>query len=390
MRTNHKIFIVLAFFALGGVAACSHKHDSDAAGAAGQGKQRYYCPMHPQYTSDKQGDCPICNMRLVPIEEDKAADTPAAPAEKKVLFYRNPMNPAVTSPVPAKDEMGMDYVPVYAEDAEMDSGVSGQGSVKIKKGSEQQIGVNVSMVEMKDLFITIKAPSRVAYDPDLYSAILEYQEARKNRSRGTGEGRSESESTARASRLRLRQMGLSDQQIEEMGRPGFDPSNLLLGQAGGKVWVYVDIYDYEAGFVKPGQKAEFTSPAFPGQPISGTVRAVDSIVNSETRTLRVRVEVPNPKGELKPEMYLSATIHAALGKKLAVPDSAVLDTGTRQLVYVQTSAGQYEPREIRVGREASGYYEVLSGVKAGDMVVTSANFLIDSESKIRGAVQGSK
>jgi Cu(I)/Ag(I) efflux system membrane fusion protein len=154
--------------------------------------------------------------------------------------------------------------------------------------------------------------------------------------------------------------------------------------------VYVEIYDYEAGFVKSGQSAEFTSPAFPGDPFTGVVRTVDSIVNSETRTLRVRVEVPNPQGDLKPEMYLSATIHAALGKKLAVPDSAVLDTGMRQLVYVQTAPGQYEPREIRVGREASGYYEVKSGLKEGENVVTSANFLIDSESKIRSAVQGSK
>ena len=117
--------------------------------------------------------------------------------------------------------------------------------------------------------------------------------------------------------------------------------------------------------------------------MTGDVRAIDSVVNSETRTLRVRVEVANPRGDLKPEMYLSATIHASIGKKLAVPDTAVLDTGVRQLVYVQTQPGQYEPREIKVGREASGYYEALSGVKEGELVVTSANFLIDSESKIR-------
>jgi len=122
----------------------------------------------------------------------------------------------------------------------------------------------------------------------------------------------------------------------------------------------------------------------------GTVKAVDSIVNSDTRTLRVRVSVPNPHGELKPEMYLSATIHAALGRKLAIPDSAVLDTGVRQLVYVQTAPGQFEPRELKVGHEASGYYEVVSGVKEGENVVTSANFLIDSESKIRAASQGAR
>lgn len=397
MGTKQKILAgVLAVFVLGGIAACSKKKDSGEMGSMHETKKRFHCAMHPQYTSDKPGDCPICNMRLVPIDDDMASENSSGPtngnssAKGKILYYRNPMRADVHSSVPMKDDMGMDYVPVYEEDNSMGSSVSGQGVVKIQKGSEQQIGVSVSPVEMKDLFISIKAPGRVAYDPNLYSAILEYQEARKSHSQGSTEGKSESEMTVRASKLRLRQMGLSDQQIEEIEKPGFDPSNLLLGQPGGKVWVYVDIYDYEAGFVKPGQRAEFMSPAFPGDPFIGTVRAVDSIVNSETRTLRVRVEVPNPRGDLKPEMYLSATIHAALGKKLAVPDSAVLDTGMRQLVYVQTAPGQYEPREIRVGREASGYYEVKGGLQEGENVVTSANFLIDSESRIRAASQGSK
>ena len=126
--------------------------------------------------------------------------------------------------------------------------------VKMPSSSEREIGVTVSPVEMKELFLTIKAPGRVAYDPNLYSAILEYQETQKSRSQSSSEDNSESELTTRASKLRLRQMGLSDQQIDEIGRPGFDPSNLLLGQAGGKVWVYVDIYDYEAASVHAGQK----------------------------------------------------------------------------------------------------------------------------------------
>jgi membrane fusion protein, copper/silver efflux system len=346
MRTKNLVFIiVVGLLALGGIASCSKK-----SGPAGNSKieatKRYHCPMHPHYTSDKPGNCPICHMQLVPIEDN----------------------------VPSTQE----------------SSVSGQGIVNVQKNSGQQIGVAVSPVEKRDLFVAIKAPSRVAYDPNLYSAILEYQEALKNQTQGSTERQVESQSTVRASQLRLRQMGLSDGQIAEIKHPGFDPSNLLLGHPGGSVWVYVDVYDYEAGSVKSGQKAKFTSPAFPGHTFSGVVRAVDSIVNSETRTLRVRVEVPNPKGELKPEMYLSGTIQAALGKKLAIPDSAVLDTGMRQLVYVQTGAGQYEPREIRVGREAAGYYEVLSGLNEGDLVVTSANFFIDSESKIRATSQGIK
>ena len=384
MRTRDR-FLAAAFAALiaAGLAACSR---SGGANSPGAHMVRYHCAMHPQYTSDKPGNCPICNMRLVPI--DDASGQPAGTSGRKILYYRNPMNPSVTSQAPMKDEMGMDYVPVYEGDVST-SAVAGQAPVKLTAGGEQQIGVSVSTVEVRDLVTSIKAPSRVAYDPNLYSAILEYQEARKN-AHGDAEARSEAAQTVHASRLRLRQMGLSDEQISEIDQPGFDPSNLLLGQRGGKIWVYIDIYDYEAGFVKPGQQVEFASPAFPGQTIWGTVRAVDSIMNSETRTLRVRAEVPNPRGDLKPEMYLSATIHAALGKKLAVPESAVLDTGVRQLVYVQTAPGQYEPREVRVGREASGYYEVVSGLREGEKVVTSENFLIDSESKIRAAAQGAK
>ena len=139
-------------------------------------------------------------MRLERIDDSHSdhETSEMAPTKKgKVLYYRNPMRADVHSPVPAKDEMGMDYIPVYEnEDAEMGT-VAGQGVVKIRKGTEQQIGVAVSVVEKRDLYSTVKAPSRVAYDPGLYSAILEYQETLKNQSQGSAEGQSESGSTVR-------------------------------------------------------------------------------------------------------------------------------------------------------------------------------------------------
>jgi Cu(I)/Ag(I) efflux system membrane fusion protein len=173
-----------------------------------------------------------------------------------------------------------------------------------------------------------------------------------------------------------------------MAQENSDASNLLLGRPGGKIWVYIDVYDYEANLVKPGHMVDLTSPALPGRHFQGPVRAVDSVLNSDTRTLRVRAEVLNSDGALRPEMFLNAAIRADIGRKLAIPETAVIDTGTRKLVFVERTQGQYDPREIQTGQEADGFVEVTSGLKEGEKVVTSANFLIDSESKIKAAAQG--
>ena len=131
---------------------------------------------------------------------------------------------------------------------------------------------------------------------------------------------------------------------------------------------------------------EVTSRAAPGRRFSGKVASVDAIMNADTRTLRVRAEVADPAGLLKPEMYVDAAIHVDLGRRLAVPDADVIDTGERKIVYASLGGGKYAPREITVGREAEGYDEVLEGLSEGDMVAASANFLIDSESKLKAAV----
>ncbi len=331
-------------FALFVFPACSGRSaESPTRAAAPTG---YHCPMHPQYHSDKPGNCPICQMKLVPDAE---------------------IAPAIAS-------------------------VPGQADVRVPAGREQMIGVKLARVETRDLDDTVRASAKVAYDPGLYSAILEHREAvatlTKSRQSGSADFVAEARSTVSASRLRLRQMGLSDEQIDEAGESDFDPSNLLVGRAGGKIWAYIELYDTEARLVKPGQRASFESTSFPGRVFEGTVRSIDQVVNAETRTLRARAEVPNPNGELKPDMFLSATVYVPIGKKLAVPETAVMDTGTRQLVYVAKEPGHYEPREVRLGREAGGYYEVVSGLAEGDQVVNSANFFIDSESKIRAAANG--
>lgn len=303
-----------------------------------------------------------------------------------ILYYRSPMNPAQTSPTPKKDEMGMDYVPVYAEEAALGS-VPGQGAVSLSEERRRQIGMTSAPVKRRDLAVVVRATGQVAYDPDLYHAITEYGEAVKARDAVKDspypDVHQRAAALVEASNLRLRQMGLSESQIDAIARSTQAPTNLLFGSPGGTVWVYAQVYEYEIHLVKPGQTVEIATPAYPGRKFYGTVKSLDPILSAETRALRARIEVPNPDGLLALQMYVDASIRAELGRKLALPVGALVDTGTRKIVFIDLVDGSIEPREVEVGHQAEDYYEVLSGLKEGEKVVTSANFLIDSESKLK-------
>lgn len=386
----------------------------------------YHCPMHPSFHSDKPGSCPICSMTLVP--DEAAGDVPVQGSAKRIcvlhkckmanclmelttevgkkvtcpicgtaeaaeappsnapLYYRDPMNPRVTSPTPKKDEMGMDYVPVFPEQGAA-STVPGQGVVTLSQERRQQIGMQSAPVERRDLTAVIRATGQVAYDPDLYHAITEYSEAVKAREAVKNspypDALQRADALVQASDLRLRQMGLSPDMIARIASSTQAPTNLLFGGPGGTVWVYAQIYEYEIQLVKPGQSVDMTTPAYPGRKFHGVVRSLDPILSAETRSLRARIETPNPDGLLSLQMYVDANIHVDIGRKLALPTSALIDTGTRKIVFIDLGNGRLEPREVQVGRQAEGYYEVLSGLKEGEKVVTSADFLIDSESKLK-------
>lgn len=357
-------------------------------------KHLYHCPMHPTYTSEKPGDCPICSMKLVVVEEADQGESIKRGPNKKIKFYRHPMRPDVTSPAPRKDEMGMDYLPVYEGEEESSLPVQGHATIKMSPEREQLIGVKTESATFRNLKKVIRASARVAYDTELYNAITEYKEAllskEKLKESPWPDVQERSSALVRASALKLRQLGISQSQIENLNNDYHDPTNLLLGEKGESVWVYAQIYEFEAGLVQAGQSMEITSPALPGKKFFGSVKSVDSILNSESRSLKVRAQVPNPEGLLKPEMYMDAKIFVDLGWKLSIPEEAVLNTGERQIVFVAAGEGKYEPREVRLGREAEGYYELLSGVSKNEKVVTSANFLIDSESKLKAAVSADR
>jgi multidrug efflux pump subunit AcrA (membrane-fusion protein) len=228
----------------------------------------------------------------------------------------------------------------------------------------------------------------VAYDPALYAAIVEYREALGGKQRLGGdalpEARAGAETIARSAALRLRQLGLAEQQIRDIAASGRAPVDLLL--PGKTMWVYAQVYEYEMSAVRPGQTASITTPSQRGRTYPGRVVTVDPILDSMTRTARGRIQVAAADASLHPEAFVHATIHVPSEEVIAVPADAVLLAGTQQIVFVVGEGGTFMPRAVQLGRQAGGYYEVSSGVQPGEQVVTSANFLIDSESRFRAAL----
>ena len=150
------------------------------------------------------------------------------------------------------------------------------------------------------------------------------------------------------------------------------------------LWIVADIYEYELPFVKVGQQARITLSYFPGRQFSSRIDYIYPTISADTRTAKIRLTLPNPGGQLKPQMFTNVEIRINLGKKLVIPESAVIDTGTSQVVYVEKGEGAFEPREVVLGIRVEGAVEVLQGIKAGEKVVSSANFLIDSEAQLKG------
>jgi Cu(I)/Ag(I) efflux system membrane fusion protein len=279
---------------------------------------------------------------------------------------------------------------------------------------------------IEDLFVDFTGryvrqgdPLLTIYSPELVSTQEEYLlalQARKSLSKSPfPEVASSGESLAESAKRRLKLWDISDDQIralEESGqarktltlyspftgfvleKSAFKGTSVMPGMALYKladlsdVWLYADIYEYELPFIRLGQQASIQLTYLPGETFTGRVIYIYPSLNPETRTAKVRFEIPNPQDKLKPEMYANVEIKVNLGQRLAVPAGAIIDTGIRQMVIIDKGSGYFEPREVKVGGKVDDYYEVVKGLKPGDRVVTSANFLIDSESNLKAAVSG--
>jgi hypothetical protein len=408
-------------------------------------KAVYYCPMHPSYTSDRPGDCPICNMKLVKQEPAPAADTSSASPqtskesgdvcymhncpmaqdgkpcpmlvvaktgetvscpicghhvveakekEKKILYWTDPMIPGYKSEKAGKSPMGMDLVPVYEEETPS-SGVpspSGYASIVVSPQKQQMIGVKTDNVLKKSISKTIRTVGRIAYDPSLYQAQEEYLQAiealRKAKSSNIVEITEQAAKLVESTRLKLKLMGLNEEMMDMVEKSGKPDRSLLYSDAGNTVWLYAPIYEYEIPLVKVGNAVEVELSAASGKTFHGTIRAIDSVLDPMTRSVRVRALLDNPEGALKPEMYVNVTLQIPLGEVLVVPEEAVFRTGEKNVVFVVKQEGVFEPREVVLGVKTEKFQEIKSGVSEGEKVVVSGNFLIDSESRIKGALEG--
>lgn len=313
-------------------------------------KALYTCPMHPAVISDKPGSCPICHMDLIPVSESDHTE-----------------------------ELG-----------ESDSEVTSvRGDFQLTLDRQQLIGVTYGEVKKKILHKEIKATARVAFDPDLYTAIEEYRQAVKAdlelRKSSIKEIQQQASELVKSSQTRLRLLGLSNEKIKKLGALSESPMNLLLPK--GKAWIYAEVFENEVGGVKIGDSLEATATSLPGKVFSGKVSSISPVLSGATRTVRIQAEVPDEKGLLRSDLYLNVKIFIDLGEKLSVPEDAVLYSSGQSFVFVSKEKGKFEAREVSLGEKAGHDYEVISGLKEGESIVTSANFLIDSESRLRGVLK---
>jgi multidrug efflux pump subunit AcrA (membrane-fusion protein) len=297
--------------------------------------------------------------------------------ERKILYYQSGMHPWIKSDKPGKCPIcGMDLMPVYEEKA--DKHKEDHNFVKLSSKQLENINVRTEVVRKLPLFKEIRTVGVVAYDPELVVAQEEYIAAL------------EAGNLVNASRRKLQILGLSQSEIRRLERTRKADTNLLLPEK--KMWVYADIYEEELAWVKAGDRVKIVSVAYPGREFTGQVRSIEPILDAKTRSAKLRIDTYNPGLRLKPQMYVDVYLKSKPRYSLAIPKNALLDTGERKVVYVEKEKGIYEPKQVKTGPVAEvmidgvkqKYLSVLRGLIKGEKVVTSANFLIDSQSQLTG------
>jgi Cu(I)/Ag(I) efflux system membrane fusion protein len=381
----------------------------------------------------------------------------AKPGERKVLYYRDPMNPQITSPTPRKSSDGMDYVPVYEEGGGAEGGDGAKRGIRVDPRMMQASGVRIEEVKARPMSRMIRTVGQVTYDerllfnmnakfmgwveklyvdytgkavrkgeplmeiysPDLVSTQEEYLLALRHRkglqASDIPEARAGADELVRSARQRLSLFDIPPHEVADLERRGAPKKTLMLHSPAtgtvieksvfegtqvtpgaplfkiadlSNVWVLADVYQYELAWVKPGMTAEVELSYLPGKSFAGKITYIYPYLSLETRTVKVRVEVAHRRGqaELKPDMFATVVIRSPEAREaVAVPEQAIIHSGTRNIAVMALGGGYFEPREVQLGVAAEGYVEVREGIRVGEQIVTGSQFLIDAESNLRSA-----
>jgi len=431
-----QVFIGMLFIAAVGLgtmmSGCSRGTDAGKTITTAE-KTLYTCGMHPWIIQDHPGNCPICGMKLEPVHKT------ATGAEPRILFYKSTMKAGETNAGPAKDSMGMDMEPVYADEP----AAANSAVISLDPATIQMMNVQKTAITRGPLRRTIRTVGTIGYNetaltdvttkfkgwiekldvdstgqlvhrgetlfeiysPELYGTEAEYLAVLDS-----------TNDDSEAALEKLRFFDISETQITDMAKTrkpsktlkvvsaadGFVvEKNVVQGQmveAGarlyrladlGIVWVFAQVYEQDLQYVQLGQEAVVKLSSMPDREFRGRVTFVYPEVDERTRTAKVRLEFENPGYFLKPGMFVSAQIVSELKPSaLLVPDSAVLRSGEKNTVFVALPGGKFEARMVTLGQQSeAGNYEVIGGLREGERVVQSGQFMLDSESQLREAIE---
>ncbi len=432
--------LIMLVALLSGAASCSKKSTTGKPSNV----DYWTCTMHPSVHSKDPGKCPICSMDLVPVMKKEGGEATPQPqgdeikgGEKKAPSGEMQGMPGMPGmkegemkgvekpsefvvPVERQQQIGVRYAKV--ERKPLAHTIRAVGLIVPDKTRNWQF---VSRVDgyVQKLYVTApgelvdkNAPLLSIYSPDLLTSEREFVELLRMRDQAKSkDARETPQRLIESTKRRLQLWNVTGEQIAELEkkRKASDTLTLLSPFRGvvqsvpleqGKnvkvgdmlvevadlsvVWLWAEFYENELSMLQVGQKLAITAKSYPGQNFDGTISLIDPFLDATKRTAKVRIDIPNPDFKLRPGMYVNAELEMDMGAALTVPVSAVMPTGTRSIVFVDKGEGKLEPRIVQLGTKYGDIYEVQSGLQENERVVASANFLIDAESKVQGALRG--
>src|SRR6266496_1752276 len=429
-----KIATVLALLAFLVAASCSKQNGSPA----NSNIDYWTCTMHPSVHAKDPGKCPICSMDLVPVMKKGGGETKPSPAQGETVKggemkgmpgmpgmkggteTKAPQTSEFVVPVERQQQIGVRYA--KAERKPLRHTIRSVGLIVPDRSRNWQF---VSRVDGYVQQLNVTSPGQVVdkdapllsiYSPDLLTSEREFVELLRMRDEAkTKDARQTPQRLIESAKRRLHLWNVTEQQIADLEktRKASETLTLLSPFRGvvqsvpleqGKnvrvgdmlvevadlslVWVWAEFYENELSMLQTGQKTVVTAKSYPGEKFEGTISVINPFLDEAKRTAKVRIDIPNPDFKLRPGMYVNAELAMDMGEALTIPVSAVMPTGTRSVVFVDKGQGKLEPRIVEIGSKYGDIYEVKSGLQGDERVVASANFLIDAESKVQGALRG--